>query len=57
MDCSPQANYIDGATVGEVSTKLLRIESFAWLAQRIPAVINLGFIDRNRHFSIKVAPQ
>jgi hypothetical protein len=32
--------------VGEVSANFLRIEGVAWSAQRIPTVINLGFLDR-----------
>jgi hypothetical protein len=31
----------------------LRIEGVAWSAQRIPTVVNLGFLDRSRYFSFK----
>jgi hypothetical protein len=43
--------------VGEVSCQLLRIEGVAWSAQRIPTVVNLGFLDRSRYFFLQVAPQ
>jgi hypothetical protein len=33
--------------VGEVSANFLRIEGVAWSAQRIPTVVNLGFLDQN----------
>jgi hypothetical protein len=33
--------------VGEVGANFLRIEGVAWLGQRIPTAVNLGFIDRN----------
>jgi hypothetical protein len=33
--------------VGEVSANFLRIEGVAWSAQRIPTVVNLGFLDRS----------
>jgi hypothetical protein len=39
--------------VGEVSANLLRIEGVAWSAQRIPTVVNLGFLDRSRYFSFQ----
>jgi hypothetical protein len=32
--------------VGEVSANFFRIEDVAWSAQRIPTVVNLGFLDR-----------
>jgi hypothetical protein len=32
--------------VGEVSANFLRIESVALSAQRIPTVVNIGFLDR-----------
>jgi hypothetical protein len=38
--------------VGEVSANFLWIESVAWAAQRIPTVVNLGFIDRNIYIYI-----
>jgi hypothetical protein len=41
---SPQANYTDR-------------EGVAWSAQRIPAAVNLGFLDRSLYFFIQVAPQ
>jgi hypothetical protein len=34
--------------VGEVSANLWRIEGVAWSAQRIPMVVNLGFLDTER---------
>jgi hypothetical protein len=37
--------------VGEVSANFLGIEGVAWSAQRIPMVVNLGFLDRSRYFS------
>jgi hypothetical protein len=44
--------------VGEVSANFLRIDSVAWSVQRIPTVVNLGFLDRSRNFfPFKVAPQ
>jgi hypothetical protein len=43
--------------VGEVSVNFLRIEGFAWSAQRIPTVVNLGFLDRSRYFFLEVAAQ
>jgi hypothetical protein len=36
--------------VGEVSANILRIECVAWSAQRIPTVVNFGFLDRSRYF-------
>jgi hypothetical protein len=48
---SPQANYTDRATAKLVP--ILWIEGVVWSAQRIPTVVNLGFLD----FSIQVAPQ
>jgi hypothetical protein len=42
--------------VGEVVTNL-RIEGVAWSAQRIPTVVNLGFLDRSPYFFFQVAPQ
>jgi hypothetical protein len=41
--------------VGEVSVKLLRIESVAWSAEQIPTAVNLGFLDRSRYFFFHVA--
>jgi hypothetical protein len=38
--------------VGEVVPDL-RIEGIAWSLQRIPTVVNLGFLDRTRYFSLK----
>jgi hypothetical protein len=29
----------------------------AWSAQRIPTVVNLGFLDRSRYFFLQVVPQ
>jgi hypothetical protein len=43
--------------VGEVSANFLRVEGFAWSAQRIPTAVNLGFLDWSRYFFIQVAPQ
>jgi hypothetical protein len=43
--------------VGVVSANFLRIECVAWSAQRIPTVVNLGFLDRSRYFFLQVAPQ
>jgi hypothetical protein len=43
--------------VGKVVPTYLRIEGVAWSAQRIPTVINLGFLDRSRYFFFQVAPQ
>jgi hypothetical protein len=43
-----------------VSAKLVptfRVECIAWSAQRIPTVVNLGFIDRRCYFFIQVALQ
>jgi hypothetical protein len=37
----PRANYTD------------QIEGVAWSAQRIPTVVNLGFLDQSRYFSFK----
>jgi hypothetical protein len=39
------------------SCQLLRIEGVAWSAQRIPTVVNLGFLDRSSYFFFQVAPQ
>jgi hypothetical protein len=47
----PRANYTDRATAA--SWRSLRIEGVAWSAQRIPKVVNLGFLDRSRYFSFK----
>jgi hypothetical protein len=47
---SPQANYTDRATA---AYQLLRIESVAWSAQRIPPAVNSVFLDRSRYFSFK----
>jgi hypothetical protein len=35
---------------GEISAKFLRVEGIAWLAQRLPTAVNLGFSrpDENR---------
>jgi hypothetical protein len=35
----------------------LRIEAVAWSAQRIPTVVNLGFLDRSRYFFLSVTLQ
>jgi hypothetical protein len=43
--------------VGEVGANFSRTEAVAWSAQRIPTVVNIGFIDRSRYFSFQVAPQ
>jgi hypothetical protein len=46
---SPQANYTDRrATTAcrRSSCQLLRVESVAWSAQRIPTAVNLGFPDQ-----------
>jgi hypothetical protein len=55
----PRANYTDRATAAFWRSKcqLLRIEGVAWSAQRIPTVVNLGFLGRSRYFFLKVAPQ
>jgi hypothetical protein len=44
---SPQANYTDRATAASRRSycQLLRIESFAWSAKRIPTAVNLAFLD------------
>jgi hypothetical protein len=34
-----------------------RIESVAWSAQRIPTVVNLGFLDRSRYLFLQVVLQ
>jgi hypothetical protein len=39
--------------VGEVSANFLRIEGVTWSAQRIRTVVNIGFQDRSRYFSIQ----
>jgi hypothetical protein len=31
----------------------MRIEGVEWSEQRIPTVVNLGFLDRSRYFSFK----
>jgi hypothetical protein len=56
---SPQVNYTNRATAvcRRSYCQRLRIESVAGSAQRIPAAVNLGFLDRSRYFSIQVAPQ
>jgi hypothetical protein len=38
--------------VGEVSAKFAD-RGVAWSAQRIPTVVNLGFLDRSHYFSFK----
>jgi hypothetical protein len=43
--------------LGEVNTNFLQIEGVAWSAQRIPTVVNLGFLDWSRYFFLQVAPQ
>jgi hypothetical protein len=56
--CSPHANNTDRATAAcRRSRQPLRVEGVAWSAQRIPTVVNLGFLDRRRYFFIQVAPQ
>jgi hypothetical protein len=42
----PQANYTDRVTAARRKSycQLLRIEVLAWSAQRIPRVVNLGFL-------------
>jgi hypothetical protein len=42
---NPQAKYTDRT----FAATLLRVESFAWLAQQIPTAVNVGFLDRS-HF-------
>jgi hypothetical protein len=56
---STQANYTDRATAAcrRSYCKLLRIESVAWSAQRVPKAVNLGFLDRSRNFSVQTVPQ
>jgi hypothetical protein len=51
---SPQANYTDRAAAAfrRSYCQLLRIEGVAWLAQRLPAAVNLSFQDRSRYFFI-----
>jgi hypothetical protein len=49
---SPQATE-QPPIVCEVSANFLRIEGIAWSAQRILTVVNLGFLDRSRFFSIQ----
>jgi hypothetical protein len=34
--------------------ELLRIEGVAWTAQRIPTVVNPGFLDRSRYLFLQV---
>jgi hypothetical protein len=48
---SPQANYTDRATAAcrRSQCQLLLIEGVAWSAQRIPAAVNFGFLDRSRY--------
>jgi hypothetical protein len=41
--------------VGEVMPTFSRIEGVAWSAQRIPPVVSLGFLDRNRYYFFQVA--
>jgi hypothetical protein len=55
----PRAKYTDRATAAcwRSSANFLRIEGVAWSAQRIPTVVNVGFLDRSRYFSFQVAPQ
>jgi hypothetical protein len=56
---SLQANYTDRATAAcrRSSCQPLRVEGVAWSVQRIPTVVNLGFLDRSRCFFIQVAPR
>jgi hypothetical protein len=42
---------------GRKKSQLLQIEGVAWSAQRIPTVVNLGFLDRRRYFFLQVAHQ
>jgi hypothetical protein len=51
----PHADYTDRATAAcwRNLCQLLRIEGVAWSAQRIPTVVNLGFLDQSRYFSFK----
>jgi hypothetical protein len=56
-----RANHTDRATaacLAKLVPTFWRIEGVAWSAQRIPTVVNLGFLDRSRYsFSFQVAPQ
>jgi hypothetical protein len=47
-----RANYADRATAAYCLSycQLLRIEGVAWSVQRIPTVVNLGFLDRENVF-------
>jgi hypothetical protein len=42
--------------VDEVSTNFSGQRGVTWSAQRIPTVVNLGFLDRSRYF-LGIAPQ
>jgi hypothetical protein len=42
--------------VGEV-VPTFADRGIAWSAQRIPTVVNLGFLDRSRYIVFQVAPQ
>jgi hypothetical protein len=55
----PIANYADRATAARwrSSANFLRIEGVAWSEQRIPTVVNLGFLDRSRYYFFQVSPQ
>jgi hypothetical protein len=52
----PRANYTDRLSDRRLLAKLW-IQDVAWSAQRIPTVVNLGFLNRNRYFFLQVAPQ
>jgi hypothetical protein len=41
---------------GKVSANFYRYRGVAGSAQRVPAAVNIGFLDRSRHFSFQVAP-
>jgi hypothetical protein len=52
----PRANYTDRETTAcwRSYCQLLRIEGVAWSAQRIPTVVNLGFLDEKPNLSFKL---
>jgi hypothetical protein len=56
---SPQANYTDlaiasaGETIGDICGE----EVVALSAQRVPTVVNIGFLYRSRYYFFQIAPQ
>jgi hypothetical protein len=39
--------------VDKVGAQLLRVKGVRWSAQRVPTIVNLGFLDRSGYFSLK----